>query len=401
MNYKILDSFTKLRKYCEAEDFKGWDPYDGLNSKLFQSMPFFKKSALCRLIVIQGFKRCPINIRHIALVPKGYNAKGIALFLSGYCNLYNAIEKGKDVGVSKQDCLDKINYLAELLISLQSKGYSGACWGYNFDWQSKAFFLPRYTPTVVVTSFAVEALLSAYEISKNNIYKSCALSAKDFILNNLNRIEKGENFMFSYSPLDNQAVYNASLLGSKTLSLIYSYINDDKILDDIFRSVKAVCNMQNQDGSFPHSDQVGERWRDSFHTGFKLESIATYQKYCNDYSFNKNIEIGFAYLINNYFDHSNGLAHYYDRGMRGAIDLHCAAQFISTLFKLEKFGRNSKLADKVLVWAINNMFNEKYGCFYFQKNDTNINKNIYMRWPNAWMFYGISYYIKYYANEKN
>ena len=44
----IADAFYKLKKYCEREDFKGWDPYDGLNSKVFQALPLLKKSALCR-----------------------------------------------------------------------------------------------------------------------------------------------------------------------------------------------------------------------------------------------------------------------------------------------------------------------------------------------------------------
>ena len=80
----ILSSFQTLKLYCEAEHFKGWDPYDGLNSKVFQILPFLKHSALCRLIVIQGFKRSPVNLRRLAMVPKEYNAKGIGLFLSGY-----------------------------------------------------------------------------------------------------------------------------------------------------------------------------------------------------------------------------------------------------------------------------------------------------------------------------
>ena len=50
-----------------SEQFKGWDPYDGLNSKVFQALPFLKNSALCRLVVIQGFKRSPINFRKIAM----------------------------------------------------------------------------------------------------------------------------------------------------------------------------------------------------------------------------------------------------------------------------------------------------------------------------------------------
>ena len=227
----ILYSFLKLKQYCESEHFKGWDPYDGLNSKVFQAIPFLKHSALCRLVVIQGFKRCPINLRSIALVPKGYNAKGIGLFLSGYCNLYHTVKNKPELEQalgSKASIGDRINELAELLIQLQSKGYSGACWGYDFDWQSKAFFLPANTPTVVATSFVVEGLLSAYEITSNSRYLDCALSSADFILKDLNRIPKpNDSFMFSYSPLDHRAVYNATLLGSKTLSLIYRYTKNE------------------------------------------------------------------------------------------------------------------------------------------------------------------------------
>ena len=85
------DSFSRLRAYCEAENYMGWDPYDGLNSKVFQAMPLLKKSALCRLAVIQGFKRCPVNLRSLAFVPKERNAKWTGLFLQGYCNLYKLV----------------------------------------------------------------------------------------------------------------------------------------------------------------------------------------------------------------------------------------------------------------------------------------------------------------------
>jgi hypothetical protein len=57
----IADAFYKLKIYCETEHFKGWDPYDGLNSKIFQAIPLLKKSVLCRLMVIQGFKALPFQ----------------------------------------------------------------------------------------------------------------------------------------------------------------------------------------------------------------------------------------------------------------------------------------------------------------------------------------------------
>ena len=36
-NEILRDALLKLKKYCEKENFKGWDPYDGLNSKIFNA----------------------------------------------------------------------------------------------------------------------------------------------------------------------------------------------------------------------------------------------------------------------------------------------------------------------------------------------------------------------------
>ena len=52
----IYDSLYRLKEYCEKEQFMGWDPYDGLNSKLFHAIPFLDKIPFCRLVMIQTFK---------------------------------------------------------------------------------------------------------------------------------------------------------------------------------------------------------------------------------------------------------------------------------------------------------------------------------------------------------
>ena len=80
----LFKSLLKLLDYCKKEQFKGWDPYDGLSSRVLMSIPGFKYNSLYRLVVIQFFKRNPINFRKIALVPKDYNAKGIGLLLQGF-----------------------------------------------------------------------------------------------------------------------------------------------------------------------------------------------------------------------------------------------------------------------------------------------------------------------------
>ena len=95
MHSEIITHFERLKSYCEHQEFKGWDPYDGLNSRLFQATPF-KHWSFGRLAWIQLFKRNPVNLRRLLLVPKGYNPKGLGLFLTGYCNLYRIAEKGDD-----------------------------------------------------------------------------------------------------------------------------------------------------------------------------------------------------------------------------------------------------------------------------------------------------------------
>lgn len=389
----IPQSLIGLKDYCESQEFKGWDPYDGLSSRVFQATPFARWSS-ARLAVIQLFKRSPVNFRRLLLVPKQYNAKGIALFLSGYCNLHQLAEAGDVRFGSKEELLARVQELADLLLSLQSKGYSGACWGYGFDWQNIGFYLPRHTPTVVATSFAVDALISAYEITKTESYLAVAKSSADFVVNDLRRIEKpGGLFMFSYSPLDNRAVYNAALLGTKILSLVYSFTHEEHLKNLAHDNAKAVCDRQNVDGSFPHSDQIGQSWRDSFHTGFKLESLFAYQSLCKDREFHVNIEKGLDYWLSNYFDRNSGFCYYYDRNMSaGLVDLHCASQALVTLYKLGKMEANYDLAKKIARWPVDNMQSSE-GWFYFQRKFGVRSKGPYMRWPNAWMFYGLSYWM--------
>lgn len=395
-NYKKdIKMLMELKAYCESQHFRGWDPYDGLNSKLFQALPFLKKSAVCRLIVIQGFKRCPYNFRPLALVPKEYNAKGIGLFLQGYCNLYRVVSldsKLKDKLGTKEVLLKQILYLADLLISLQSKGYSGACWGYNFDWQARRLFLfPKGTPTVVATSFCATALMEAYEITREKKYLDVALSAANFVISDLHRVDYNGGFLFSYSPLKgNDTVLNASLLGSKLLSYCYNYTNNKIYKEAARKSVIACCNTQNEDGSWIYGMLPIQSWIDSFHTGYNLDALIAYEEQTGDTSFHSCIEKGFNFYIKHFFEEDGMPKYYHDQ--KYPIDIHCPGQLFITLYRLQQFDKYQNLAEKVLDWTIKNM-QDKRGYFYYQLKKGISSKISYMRWSNAFMFNALSYYI--------
>jgi len=382
MENNFIKSFKKLAFYCETENFKGWDPYDGLNSKVFQVLKF-NKIQFFRLAWIQTFKRNPLNFRKLMLIEKEYNPKGLGLFLSGYCNLYSVN--------NKDEYFQYIKFLANKLLELQTPGYSGACWGYNFDWQSRAFFLKKGTPTVVATSFIASSLLDAYEITKDKKYLETAISSSKFILNDLNRTSKDRGFIFSYSPYDNTRVYNASLLGSKLLARIYSYTKDVNLLKAAKSSIVACIDAQQDDGSWIYGELDIQSWIDSFHTGYNLECIYEYQKYTNDTSFNMAIQKGLNYYLKNFFL-EDGTPKYYNKRIY-PIDIHAPAQLIATLYKLDELKKNKVLVDKVLNWTIKNM-QDKNGYFYYQLKPSFSSKIPYMRWAQAWMFYSFSFYFK-------
>jgi len=401
MNFKNFENSLKLlQKYCESESFKGWDPYDGLNSKIFKATPF-KNSDVARLIWIQTFKRNPVNLRQIFLVSKDYNAKGIGLFLTGYCNLYYYQQQtGSNKFGEAAELLERINYLADLLIKLKIKGYSGACWGYNFDWQARRLFLfPKNTPNVVATSFCVNALFEVYEITKNEKYLKVALSSAKFVLKDLNRTPKTTGFLFSYSPLDgNNTVYNASLLGSKILSDCFYYDKNALYKDAASASIEACINAQNKDGSWVYGELPVQNWIDSFHTGYNIEGLISYQKLTEDNSFNSNIEKGFDFYINKFFLNDGTPKYYHNKTY--PIDIHCPAQLFVTLNRLNKFTKNQELAEKVMGWTIKNMQTKK-GYFIYQKKKFISSKIPYMRWSQAFMLYAMSFYLLSVSKKQN
>lgn len=381
----VLTSFIKLEKYCKEEDFKGWDPYDGLTSKVFKSLPIFPNKRLTRLIWIQLIKKLPFNLRGVLRVEKDYNPKGLALFISGYCKISQTESRDPEA-------IQQINRLCEKVINLQTKGYSGSCWGYNFDWESRAFFQKKFTPTIVATTYVANALIDAYEITKNEDYLIRAISSKNFIINDLKRTyDDKENFAFSYSPFDNTSVFNASLLGARLLSRIYTYTKEQELIGLAKKAVAYCCNYQNVDGSWFYSPLPFHHWIDNFHTGFNLECIYEYGLFAKDGSFEKNFDVGMSYYLNTFFD-KEGRSKYYNNSLY-PIDVHAASQLIVTLSKTNLFAKNREIIDRVVNWTIKNMQSPK-GYFYFQKRKFYTNKIPFMRWSQGWMFYGLAHYLQ-------
>ncbi len=364
-----------LCSYVETNDYAGYDPYDALNSSLLKVLSC--KSKWARIAFTQTLKKLPVNMRPILGVKKGHNPKAIGLFLWGYAKLY-AVDK-------KPEYLEKIDYLLSLLEKLKSKGYSGNCWGYNFDWQNRAMLVPKNTPTIVNTSFIGHALLDCFEYMSNQQALDIAVSIKDFILKDLNRKVEGDVFCFSYTPIDNNYVHNANMLGASILIRLKKYCQDGRLEDAAMTSLAYSMRHQRDDGSWYYAEAEVQHWIDSFHSGFNLQALRYFMNEGYAKQYQQVYEKGVEYYANNFFL-SDGTPKYYHNKIY-PIDIHSPAQAVSFFSGLGKNYRS--LTEKVLHWMLKNMLSPK-GYFYFRKGHFLTNKISYMRWSQAWAFHSLT-----------
>jgi len=365
MNKAIL----KLEQWIEKNGYEGYDPYDGLNSYL-SKLTFNNKSL--RYILMQGNRLFPINIRPILGIKKGFNPKGMALFALAYLQLY---KKSKD-----KKYLDKAEHCLTWLDANSNNKYSGKCWGYNFDWENRMFFLPKGEPCIVVTVYVGMAFLEFYEITKKRKYLEIAKSISQFILKDLYMYKSKEGYCLSYTPFDKTRVYNASILGGTILAHLYKYTKDNSLKKISRELVRYVVNNQNLQGYWTYGDT--RSMVDNFHTGFVLDSIAEYIRYTGDKSFEKQLKKGLEYYKKNLFT-SEGIPKYYNNSVY-PIDIHASAQAIITFSKFDK-----EFANKIAAWTIKNM-QKRDGSFIYRINKSYKVKTPFTRWGQAWMLYALS-----------
>lgn len=374
-------AFDQLIDYCREQDWQGHDPYDGLNSSIYASLP---DSKLLRIALIQFCKRSPFNLRQLLKVPAGENAKGLGLFaralLLAYCKTGNE--------QYRRDSEE----LLERLWTLRSPGYDEkSCWGYNFDWQSRAFFVPKGTPSIVCTTFIAHAWIDYYQLFGDQTALDIARSACQFILEDLPRHtdeSDPESFCFSYTPVDRSQVHNANLLGAELLARVAGLTHEVELIKMALQSARFTVKRQDKDGCWPYGTAANQQWRDNFHTGFNLVSLATIIKECNVPEWQSVLSKGMDFYRRAFFL-ADGRPKYYDNKLY-PIDIHSAAQAIVTFVRLrEEDPQNSGFLARVLDWTLHNM-QDVGGYFYFQRTAYGTNKIPYMRWSQAWMAYALS-----------
>lgn len=370
----ILASIGRLSVWLEKNDYKGYDTFDGLSSRI--ARPFTFHSKLLETVLQQGVRRFPKNLRPILGIKKSVSSKGMGFLARGFIRLR------KVTGDPSWD--DKAKMALQWLIDNPSRGYSGYCWGNHFDYQCRSFYMPKGLPTIVWTSLIGHAFLDAYEHFQDQRYLDVAVSACEHTLKDIPAFPEGAGACISYVPGIDNRVHNASCLGASLLARTYSITKNLAFVDLARKAIAYTAHYQRQDGSWYYGEKANLHWIDNFHTAYVLDCFKHYLESTGDTTFDAVMDKGYEFWKRTFFL-PDGMPRYYDHKTL-PVDIQCSSQAIDTLVFFRDWDRDAvDLAARVAQWTIHNM-QDRTGYFYYRRYSSwLVNKTATLHWGQATM----------------
>jgi hypothetical protein len=370
----VHSAACRLAEWLERNRYEGYDTFDGLNSRLLRPLTF--NTPLLRMVLQQGIRRFPINLRPLVGIAKSPSTKGMGFIARGFLRLHQATGDDR--------WREKAEFALRWLIENQSSGYSGACWGNHFDYQSRSVYVTKDTPSVVWTALIGHAFLDAYEHFHAEDFLQVAASACEHIHRDLRASRQGDDLCINYFPTSHHQVHNANTLGASLLARTYSYTRReaDRLLAE--KALAYTAKHQRPDSSWYYGEAGNLRWVDNFHTAYVLDSFKYYSDATGDSRFDKVLMSGYEYWKNTFFL-QDGTPRYYNHKTL-PLDIQCSAQAIDTLvFFQDRDAGSLTLATKVADWTIRTM-QDSSGYFYYRRyTPWLVNKTATLHWGQATM----------------
>jgi len=347
---EIIDQICLLDDWFSKNGYRGYDIYDLYDVPLFHwlitNRPLLVRKINRKLVssLVHSFPNVIIKTFGIN---RNVNAKAMGLILKGYCNLFRIT---REDGFRK-----KAVHVAEWLMGHRSDGITGYGWGYPFDW-SGSKFIPKFTPSSVVTSIVGDGFYSLYKLTADHEYLNVCDRICQFYLNDLNIDVVDENrICFSYTPIDNDHVHNANLFASEFLIRVGKEIGNEEYVQYGIRGVNHTLAEQNDDGSIFYWGKKDGRFLkftrsrvDHYHTGFELRKLWEIWKLLRDPRIKDSFDRYYRFYQTNFL--GDGLIYQRPKA-KNALNIHSCAEFI-ICNSIVKNGENTSAPwfGKILDW---------------------------------------------------
>jgi hypothetical protein len=337
---------------------------------------------LAERILQQTIRQSPINLRRLFGVKPLDSTKGRGYIAWAYLSLYKS---SKDAHY-KEKAVQSLDWLIEN----KSPLYSEFSWGNHFEYSSRGGRIPKHEPTIVWTGLIGQVFLDAYQLFKDRKYLDVAESICRWILD-LGREKTANGTCISYVTYMQVSIHNSNMIGAAMLARCGAYLDKTEYLDLAKEAMRYSCNGQLKDGAWYYGEAEKYHWIDNFHTGYNLDSLKRYIETTEDHSFDQNLERGFNYFKNHFFEPSGRPKYYHNRAY--PIDIQCASQAIETLLYFSDMDNSSiDIAKRVAEWTIDNM-QDKSGYFYYRILPIKKVKIPMIHWGQATMFKALAYMV--------
>lgn len=373
---KLQVSLHRLQEWIEENDYRGYEPFDGLASPL---RPLTFNNLLLERLLQQAVRQSPINLRPLLGIKPQASTKGRGYMAWGYLQMFRSTGDPayKEKAIQCLDWLDQN----------KAPGYAHHSWGNHFDFSSRVGKLPRFEPIIVWTGLIGQAYLDAYEILGDARFLKIAESICSWILE-VPREATPTGTCLSYVAFEQRSIHNSNLLGAAMLARTARHVRREDYVTAAGEAVRYSCARQLADGAWYYGERKDYHWIDNFHTGYNLDSLKCYIENSGDERYRENLRRGFAFYRDSFFEPSGRPKYYHDKAY--PIDSQCAAQAIETLSRFTEIEEGAlDLAAQVADWTIDNM-QDKKGYFYFRKYPMITAKTPMLHWAQATTFRALS-----------
>lgn len=385
---RVEQSLYAAQRWLEENQNAAYDPFEGLSSSL---RPLTFGTKFGRQVLVQIVRRSPVNLRPLIGIRPTTSTKGMGFLAQGYLR-WNQYSPSPGL---REKTISAFSWLADHV----SAGYSGPCWGNHFDYQTRLYYAPAKTPTVVWSALIAKAFLEAYETLGDPRYLEIARGTCEFILRDLPRPTDSHGFCISYIPLAPVRVHNANCLAAALLARVYKHTREPELYQVATEALNFTVSYQAADGSWGYGPDETCGWIDSWHTAYVLDSLQDYATGTGDERFQESCRRGWDFYRQNFFL-ADGTPKYYWNGVY-PVDIQSASQAIETLCRFREWNSEAlPLAVQVALWTIEHM-QDPDGHFYFQRRKRLVVRTPTFHWGQATMISALSYLLLHLPNERN
>ena len=344
-----------IKKYLLQSDLSTYDPYDVWKTDIgVKVKKLYYKNKYLGLLPAAAITIYDLYINNTKR--NGYYKQEYPITRAQAAitllNLYKQEKNLKYITYAKK-------HIDWLLVN-RSTGYSGYCWGMNFDWVYTATdTYNKNIPFSTHTPYPLEALVQYYNITKDasvlNVIKSIFL----FLENDIKVMKETENILIlSYGVEKDRIVTNANSYSMYMYALLLKFFPEKKqyIEKKITKLYNFICSVQQDNGSWLYAPYDDNTFIDCFHSAIVVKNIIKTGELTYLEDVNTITTRGYTYIIKSFINEEYKLCKRFSVSNKLSItkfDLYDNAEVLNLAIMLKDYETIFTLSDAIQKYFIN------------------------------------------------